>query len=157
MITTCVVLSAASDVASLKIPNLTMARILQSLAKIEGQLDIILKTPLNNAIDYFHRAVNFILTGNNKDALKIIGDLYKEATTAFSYERQDGKNMSLKSYKECAKATRLKIFATVLEASYDKTATDVPCLPDSPDRSDLAGGASGWGCIKLSVRGLSFR
>ena len=93
MTTTCVVLSAASDVASLKIPNLTMTKILQSLVKIEGQLDTILKTPLNNAIDYFHRAVNFILTGNNKDALKIIGDLYKEATTAFSYERKDGKNI----------------------------------------------------------------
>ena len=36
------------------------------------------------------------------------------------------------------------------------TSTDVPYLPDSPDRSDLAAGASGWGCIKLSVRGLPF-
>ena len=35
--------------------------------------------------------------------------------------------------------------------------TDVLNLPDSPDRSDLAGGASGWGCIKLSVGGLPFR
>ena len=121
--TTCVVLSAASDVASLKIPNLTMTKILQSLAKIEGKLDTILKTPLNNAIDFFHRAINYILTGNNEDALKIIADLYKEATTAFNYGiGLDGKNISLKSYKECAKATRLKIFATVLEASYDKTA-----------------------------------
>ena len=123
MTTTCVVLSAASDVASLKIPNLTMTKILQSLAKIEGKLDTILKTPLNNAIDFFHRAINYILTGNNEDALKIIADLYKEATTAFNYGiGLDGKNISLKSYKECAKATRLKIFATVLEASYDKTA-----------------------------------
>ena len=28
------------------------------------------------------------------------------------------------------------------------TATNDPGLPDSPDRSDLAVGASGWGCIK---------
>ena len=26
--------------------------------------------------------------------------------------------------------------------------TNDPVLPDSPDRSDLAVGASGWGCIK---------
>ena len=35
--------------------------------------------------------------------------------------------------------------------------TNDPALPDSPDRSDLAGDASGWGGIKLSVRGLPFR
>merc|ERR1711978_515948 len=117
MTTTCVVLSAASDVASLKIPNLT-------LAKIEGKLDTILKTPLNNAIDFFHRAINYILTGNNEEALKIIADLYKEATTAFNYA--DGKYISLKSYKECAKATRLKIFATVLEAEIGKDSAAYP-------------------------------
>ena len=36
-------------------------------------------------------------------------------------------------------------------------ATNDPALPDSPDRSDLAGGPLGWGGIKLSVRGLPFR
>ena len=35
--------------------------------------------------------------------------------------------------------------------------TNDPGLPDSPDRSDLAGAASGQGCIKLSVKGLPFR
>ena len=35
--------------------------------------------------------------------------------------------------------------------------TNNPGLPDSPDRLDLAGGASGWEGIKLSVRGLPFR
>ena len=35
--------------------------------------------------------------------------------------------------------------------------TNDPALPDSPDRSDLAGGPLGWGGIKLSVRGLPFR
>ena len=37
------------------------------------------------------------------------------------------------------------------------TDTNDPALPDSPDRSDLAGAASGWGGTKLSVRGLPFR
>ena len=35
--------------------------------------------------------------------------------------------------------------------------TNDPALPDSPDRSDLAAGALGWGGTKLSVRGLPFR
>ena len=39
----------------------------------------------------------------------------------------------------------------------DDPLTNDPGLPDSPDRSDLAGGPLGWGGIKLSVRGLPFR
>ena len=52
MTATCVVLSAASNVASLKFPDMTMHKVLAALQRIEGKLDKILKTPLNMAI-YF--------------------------------------------------------------------------------------------------------
>ena len=48
-----VVLTAASNVASMKFPDLTMHKVLASLQGIEGKLDQLLTTPLNKAIDYY--------------------------------------------------------------------------------------------------------
>ena len=53
MTATCVVLSAASNVASMKLPDLTIHKVLASLQRIEESLDQILTEPLNTAIDYF--------------------------------------------------------------------------------------------------------
>ena len=61
---TCVVLSAASNVASMKVPDMTMQKVLAALERIEGKLDQILKTPLNMAIDYYKTVINAVLTGN---------------------------------------------------------------------------------------------
>ena len=97
-----------------------MIKVQQSLARIEGQLDKILKTPLNNAIEFFKNIINAILTGNFEDAYKRIDKLYTEATTAYNYA--DGNDLSVKEFREWVKAIRLKMFATIMNASYDTEA-----------------------------------
>ena len=97
-----------------------MIKIQQSLARIEGQLDKILKTPLNNAIEFFKNIINAILTGNFEDAYKRIDKLDTEATTAYNYA--DGNDLSVKEFREWVKAIRLKMFATIMNASYDAEA-----------------------------------
>ena len=53
LLTTCVVLTNATNVIGLKLPDLTMVKILKELQKISGNIDKILKAPLNEAIEYF--------------------------------------------------------------------------------------------------------
>ena len=63
---TCVALSAASNVVSLKLPDLTVQRMMDALQRMEGKLDERLKVPLNKAIDYFKTVMNAVKTGNFK-------------------------------------------------------------------------------------------
>ena len=58
------------------------------------------------------------MTENYEDAFNSIQRLDSEATKAFYYA--DGSNISVNSFKECAKAARLKMFAAILKGSYDR-------------------------------------
>ena len=66
--TACVVLSAASNVASMKFPDMTMHKVLASLERIEGNLKTILETPLKKAIDTFEFILKAVRSGNFKSA-----------------------------------------------------------------------------------------
>lgn len=118
MTATCVVLSAASDVASMKVPDLTMQQVLAALKRIEGKLDQMLTTPLNKALDYYKNVINAVLTENFKLAFEKLPLLMDNATTAFHYANK--KDIGIESFRECCKATRLLIFATILHASFDR-------------------------------------
>ena len=116
----CVVLSAASNVVSLKFPDMTMHKVLASLKKIEGNLKTIMKAPLKKAINSFYVILYAVETGNFDSAYKKIEKLADNAETAFCYiDGKDGK-FSVESYRECSKAVRLLIFATILSESYDE-------------------------------------
>ena len=67
----CVVLSAASSVASLKIPDITTQKILMTVKKIEKGVDKILKTPLKTALENFDLILDAIETGNNYPSHKL--------------------------------------------------------------------------------------
>ena len=82
---TCVVLSAASNVASLKFPDMTMYKVLASLQRIEGKLDQILAAPLNKALDYYKSVINAVLSVDFKLAFEKLPLLMDNATTAFHY------------------------------------------------------------------------
>ena len=97
MTATCVVLSAASNVASMKFPDLTMHKVLASLQRIEGGLDQILAAPLNMAIDYYKTVINAVLTGNFLDAFEQLQHLIREARQAFHYANK--KNIGIESYR----------------------------------------------------------
>ena len=97
MTATCVVLSAASDVASMKIPDLTMQKVLASLQRIEGKLDQMLTTPLNKAIDYYETVINAVLSENFKLAFEKLPLLMDNATTAFHYANK--KDIGIESYR----------------------------------------------------------
>ena len=116
--TTCIFLSAATNVVSFKFPDVTMYKIQESLKRIEDNIDKILAAPLKIATDFFGTIGNDILTGNYEDAFDCIQRLDSEATKAFYYA--DGPDISIKSFKECAKAARLKMFAAILKGSYDR-------------------------------------
>jgi len=118
MTATCVVLSAASNVASLKFPDMTMHKVLASLKRIEGKLDQMLAAPLNKALDYYKSVINAVLSGDFKLAFEKLPLLIDNATTAFHYANK--KDIGIESYRECCKAIRLLIFATILQASYDE-------------------------------------
>ena len=97
MTATCVVLSAASNVASLKFPDLTMHKVLASLQRIEEGLDQLLTTPLNKAIDYYKTVLNAVLSENFKLAFEKLPLLMDNATTAFHYANK--KNIGIESYR----------------------------------------------------------
>ena len=97
MTATCVVLSAASNVASLKLPDLTMYKVLASLQRIEEGLDQMLTTPLNKAIDYYKTVINAVLTENFKTAFETLPLLKDNATTAFHYANK--KNIGIESFR----------------------------------------------------------
>ena len=97
MTATCVVLSAASNVASLKLPDLTMHKVLASLQSIEDKLDQVLTTPLKMAIDGFDTVINAVLTGDFKRAFDQLHSLIRDSRQAFHYA--DKKNIGIESFR----------------------------------------------------------
>ena len=97
MTATCVVLSAASNLASLKVPDLTMHKVLASLERIEGKLDQMMTTPLNKAIDYYKSVINAVLSENFELAFEKLPLLMDNATTAFHYANK--KDIGIESYR----------------------------------------------------------
>ena len=115
--TACVILSAASNVASLKFPDMTMHKVLASLERIEGNLNAILEAPLKKAIDTFEFILKAVRSGSFESAYKKLEKLIDNAETAFHYA--DRNKLSIKCYRECAKAIRLLMFGHLLNESYD--------------------------------------
>ena len=116
--TACVVLSAASNVAALKFPDMTMYKVLASLERIEGNLKKILETPLKKAINTFEFILKAVRSGNFKSAFDKLERLIDNAETAFLYADKD--ELSIKDYRECAKGIRLFMFGHVLIESYSE-------------------------------------
>ena len=97
MTATCVVLSAASNLASLKLPDLTMHKVLASLQSIEDKLDQVLTTPLKMAIDGYDTMINAVLTGDFKRAYDQLHSLIRDSRQAFHYA--DKKNIGIESFR----------------------------------------------------------
>ena len=97
MTATCVVLSAASNVASMKLPDFTMQKVLASLHRIEEGLDQVLTEPLNTAFDYYKTVINAVLSDNYKLAFDRLPLLEERATKAFHYANK--KNIGIESYR----------------------------------------------------------
>ena len=97
MTATCVVLSAASNLAAMKFPDLTMHKVLASLQNIEGKLDQILAAPLKLAIDGYDTVVNKVITKDFKRAYEQLQHLIRDARQAFHYA--DKKNIGIQSFR----------------------------------------------------------
>ena len=95
------ILSAASNVSMLRLPDITMFRVLASLKRIEGGLAQILEAPLKKAIDTFEFILKAASTGNFESAYDKLEKLIDNAETAFHYT--DKNELSIESYRECAK------------------------------------------------------
>ena len=115
----CVVLSSASSVASLKIPDITTQKILMTVKNIKKGIDKILKTPLKTALENFEFILICVETGNFELAFEKLPVLEEDAMKAFHYMDEENK-ISVDDFKECAKAVRLHMFAIILRASYDR-------------------------------------
>ena len=116
----CVVFSAASSVASLKIPDITTQQILMTVKKIEKGVDKILKTPLKTALENFDYILDAVETGNFKIAYDKISVLEEDAMKAFHYMDEQDEKISIENYKECSKAVKLQMFSKILRSSYDQ-------------------------------------
>ena len=114
----CVVLSAASNVASLKFPDMTIHKVLASLEMIEGNLKTILETPLKKAMNTFEFILKAVRSGSFESAYDKLERLIDNAETAFLYA--DKNDLSIKSYRECSKGIRLFMFGHLLKESYHK-------------------------------------
>ena len=97
MTSSCVVLSAASNLASMKFPDLTMHKVLASLQNIEGKLDQILAAPLKLAIDGYDTVVNAVITKDFKRAHGQLQHLIRDARQAFHYA--DKKDIGIESFR----------------------------------------------------------
>ena len=115
----CVVLSTASSVASMKIPDVTTHQILMTVKKIEKSVNKILRTPLNTSLDTFFFILDAVETGNFESAYQRLPNLEEDSKKAFYYANGDHGKISLDSYNECAKAVKLHMFAMILRESYD--------------------------------------
>ena len=94
---TCVVLSAASNVVTLKLPDVTVQRVLESSKRIEGKLDKQLKAPLNLAIDGYKTVMSAVRTANFELANDQLHDLIRDARTAFHYANDE--EIKIESYR----------------------------------------------------------
>ena len=115
----CVVLSTASSVASLKIPDVTKHKILMTVKNIEKGVNTILKTPLKKALENFDFILDAVESCNFEIAFEKISVFEDDAMTAFHYMDREN-HISLKNYKECSKAAKLHMFAIILRSSYDR-------------------------------------
>ena len=97
MTATCVVLSAASNLASMKVPDMTMHKVLASLERIEDKLDQVLTTPLKMAIEGYDSVINAVLTGDFKRASGQLHSLIRDSRQAFHYA--DKKNIGIESFR----------------------------------------------------------
>ena len=119
MASACVVVSTASSVASLKIPDITTQQILMKVKKIEKGVDKLLKTPLETALDTFYLILDAVETGNFESAYQRLPNLEEDSKKAYHYMKSHSGKMSLESYKETAKACRLHMYSLILRESYD--------------------------------------
>ena len=92
------ILSTASDVAVLRLPDINMIRILASLKRIEGGLAQILEAPLRKAIDTFEFILKAAGTGNFESAYDKLEKLIDNAETAVHYTNKN--DFSIESYRE---------------------------------------------------------
>ena len=106
----CVVLSTASSVASLKIPDVTTQQILMTVKKIERGVDKILKTPLKTALEHFGSILDAVETENFEIAFETIPVLKEDAMKAFHF-MDDEKKISIENFKECSKTLKLRKFS----------------------------------------------
>ena len=115
----CVVLSTASSVASLKLPDVTQHKILMTVKDIEKGVNTILKTPLKKALENFDFILDAVESCNFEIAFEKISAFEDDAMTAFHYMDREN-HISLTNFKECSKAAKLQMFAIILRSSYDR-------------------------------------
>ena len=116
---TCVALSTASSVASLKLPDVTKHKILMTVKDIEKGVNTILKTPLKTALENFDFILDAVESTNFEIAFEKNSVFEEDAMKAFHYMDR-GNHISKTNYIECSKAAKLHMFAIILRSSYDR-------------------------------------
>ena len=97
MTASCVALSAASNIVTLKPPDLTAHQVLEALKRIEGKIDKQLKTPLKMAVNGYKTVMNAVRTANFKEAYTQLHDLIRDARQAFHYANDE--EIEIESYR----------------------------------------------------------
>ena len=111
-----------SGFVKLDMQALTLRQIKETLKTIEEKVDVILSTPLKQAIAYFNKAVNKIQTAEKshdfEKACEFLNKSIEYAIQAFHYGER--KSLSIQEFDSSMKAMRLQITSTVLVESYSK-------------------------------------
>ena len=77
------VFSIGSGFVKADMTGFTLTQILQTVQRIEGKVDTMLKEPLNSAIDFFDSAILEIKRESFKDAYNSLDKVIENATKAF--------------------------------------------------------------------------
>ena len=109
------VLNIGQGIAEVDMSALTLHQIKNTVKRIEGKVDKILKEPLNSAKFYFDNAIIEITNKSYNDAYQTLDKVIENAMKGLGYAGD-----SVESFEECAKATRLIVFSTILRHSYDE-------------------------------------
>ena len=109
------VLNIGQGIAEIDMSALTLHQIKNTVKRIEGKVDRILQEPLNTAKRFFDNAIIEITNKSYNDAYQTLDRVIENAMKGLDYACD-----SVESFEECAKATKLIVFSTILRHSYDE-------------------------------------
>ena len=112
------VFSIGYGFAKVNTTSLKLAQILESVQKIEANVDAMLREPLNTAIDFFKSAMNEIENESFKDAYNSLDKVLDNATKALHFVSK--KKIGVQCFQESVKAIQLLVFSRILRYSYDE-------------------------------------
>jgi hypothetical protein len=104
-------------IMNLDLNSFTLARILETVKRIETKVDLILDAPLKVAIKHMKSAINTMESGNLEESLRYMDKVADQAMQGFEYAQ---KSTGIENFKNAVMAKKLLVFTKITKHSYNQ-------------------------------------